>query len=335
MYVRNFFLLAVCCVVQSLLGPTTILAQTTPTIQSPEYSIIAGGDVMLGRRTAKNIQVYGNGDYGFPWKYVVPTFLKADISFINLEAVASHKGAPLQKRYAFRFDPAYLQGLVFAGVDVVSQANNHALDYGYVGLCDSYNNIDALGISVVGTGCTRQQAIAPVIKTLPDGTRVAFLAMSEFYQGNTATKNRPGFAPFSVVWMTDMARSLKDNGDADIVIVSVHAGIEHSRVPGKRMEGLYRSLIDGGVDVVLGHHPHVPQPIEQYADGWIVYSLGNLIFDMHDVLPGTKQQILAKVRIRDGRVIGVRRIPIEMNQYFQPFLVADKERIESGHWEEE
>jgi poly-gamma-glutamate capsule biosynthesis protein CapA/YwtB (metallophosphatase superfamily) len=331
MFARRSVLIVVICVVQCFVPTATILAQsaTTP-ISSPIYTIIAGGDVMLGRRVAKYIKL--NNDVTHPWNYIAPTFQKADISFVNLEAVASSRGTALQKRYTFRFDPVYLHGMAYAGIDVVSQANNHALDYGYTALCDSYTNISSLGIDVIGTGCNRKQATTPVIKTLPDGTRVAFVAMSEFYQGNTATTTRPGFAPYSVVWITDLAQNLKDTGKADIVIVSVHAGIEHSFAPGERMQELYRSLVDGGVDVVLGHHPHVPQPIESHGEGWIVYSLGNLIFDMHDAIPHTKRQILARIVIQDGRVRMVRRVGVEMTDQFQPYLLKDKKEILNGTW---
>jgi len=296
---------------------------------SPVYSIVAGGDVMLGRKTATNIQKYGAH---YPWKYVAPTFAAADIAFVNLEGVASWKGKPLDKRYVFRFAPESLNGLVSAGIDVVSIANNHTLDYGYAGLCDSYNSITSRGVAAVGAGCTRAQAISPNIQKLPDGTRVAFFAISEFYQGNTATKTRPGYAPFSIAWITDQAISLKESNKADIVVVSVHAGTEHVFVPNQKMKDMYRTLIDGGVDIVLGHHPHVPQPIEKYNDGYIAYSLGNLIFDMHHVIPTTKRQILARFNVRDGVIIGAQRILLEMNDDFQPYRVSDKDKIQQGLW---
>lgn len=286
---------------------------------------------MLGRRTLKLIEQH---DTSYPWKYVAPVFRAADIAFINLEGVASERGAALQKRYAFRFPQYTLAGARDAGIDVVSIANNHTLDYGYIGMCDTYKTLIEQEMSPIGAGCNRAQAIAPVIRELPDGTRVAFFAISEFYQGNTATKSSPGFAPYSPKWIMSAARALKKSGDADIVILSIHAGTEHVFTPNKRMQTLYKSIIEGGVDVVLGHHPHVPQPIQRYGDGWIVYSLGNLIFDMHDAIPHTTDQILAKISIQKGKVTSAGPIPIRMTEDFQPYLVADEEQVLAGGWEQ-
>lgn len=291
---------------------------------SPTHTIVAGGDVMLGRRTASHIETTAAGDASFPWKYVRKVFSDADIAFVNLEGVASTRGKPLDKRYVFRFSPDYMSGLSDSGIDIVSLANNHALDYGYIGLCDTYDAVASRGMSPIGAGCNRAAAIIPAMRTLSDGTRVAFFAISEFYQGNTATSKRAGFAPFSPQWIMDEAARLKKENLADIVIVSVHAGIEHSFVSGKRIEKMYRGMIDGGVDVILGHHPHVPQPIERRGGGWIVYSLGNLIFDMHDKIPHTRKQILAEISIQDGQVMSVKEIPLVMNKYFQPVPVKKR-----------
>ncbi len=86
------------CLAALLVCSTAFAQMLLPDTETPTYSIIAGGDVMLGRRTAKNIQKYG---YDYPWKYVAPTFATADIAFINLEGVASWKGTALDKRYTF------------------------------------------------------------------------------------------------------------------------------------------------------------------------------------------------------------------------------------------
>jgi poly-gamma-glutamate synthesis protein (capsule biosynthesis protein) len=314
---RHRYCIALTLIVASTFFSSTVHAETT-------YHIVAGGDVMLGRRMEKNIHKYGKGDYRYPWQYIAHIFQSADIAFINHEAAMSTRGKDSGKRYSFRVDPRNLIGIEYAGIDVASLANNHINDWGTDALCDTVENLNSINAGPVGAGCNRKQAYAPVTKTLPDGTRVSFFAITPFTQYLIPTKKKPGISLFDSDWLIEKIRDMKEKNLTDIIIVSSHTGTEHVRKSNKIQQTLYRKLIDNGADLILGHHPHVPQEIEKYNDKYIIYSLGNLIFDMHDRLPGTKDQFIADIVVYNGSIINVFSIPITMNQYFQPILTDKK-----------
>ncbi|HPM22592.1 MAG TPA: CapA family protein [Phycisphaerae bacterium] len=160
---------------------------------------------------------------------------------------------------------------------VCALANNHIMDFGPAGLAETLSALLAAGIHAVGAGDTLDVARQPLF--LDDaGTRVAILACCEAQFG-VAVAAQPGVAAFGP-WVYAAIRACA--AQADAVIVSVHAGAEVSPWPAPAIQDLYRSWIDAGAAVVHGHHPHVPQGLEEYHDGLIFYGLGNLAVNPHE-----------------------------------------------------
>ena len=137
--------------------------------------------------------------------------------------------------------------------------------------------LDGAGIAYVGAGKDLECAVAPAMITAK-GLRIAFLGRNLWFpKGVWFRPDAPGVAPIEPdtieAEVADAARN------ADIVIVSLHWGVEYRRYPSEEQKELARKLIDAGADLILGHHPHVVQPVEEYHGGVIAYSLGNFLFD--------------------------------------------------------
>lgn len=282
------------------------------------FTIHALGDMMLDRGVKARVKGIGNNSYDFLFDKIRDTLDQADIVFANLEGSISDVGADTGKPYSFRFEPAVALALKNAGIDVVSLANNHMLDWGRDSLCATITHLNNAEIGFVGAGCNATEAEAPYIITLGN-TTLGFLAYTEFYQGAHATDTRAGMTEYSIKKIKERIQSLKQDHDVDLVFVSMHWGDEYKTraVPGQVSVG--RELIDAGVDVVIGHHPHVAQEIERYGNGWIIYSLGNFIFDQ-SWSEETMKGLMAEIQVKNKRIYDIVPIPIRINNNFQPYL---------------
>ena len=302
--------------------------QPSPPAVEPTITLAAVGDVMLGHTVAEAIGRYG-ADY--PFQQVAAALREADIAFANLEVPITAGGAPAQKDYVFAAPPQAVDGLAGAGLDIVSLANNHVLDYGVVGLEDTLAALDRAGIAATGAGEDEAAARRPAILSV-EGLRLAFLAyvqvpndsVSGFGEDELAAgPTRPG-----VAWarreavVADVEEAARQ---ADLVVVSLHAGPEYQEEPSALQRELAHAAVDAGADLVLGHHPHVLQGIERYKGALIAYSLGNFVFDFdetdyaHPDLPSAQSLILKVTLGREGvgefELLPVRIDPEEARPY--------------------
>jgi poly-gamma-glutamate synthesis protein (capsule biosynthesis protein) len=216
------------------------------------------------------------------FEQVKPCLEEAQLAFVNLECPISDKGVRNGvKEYTFRATTGLTEGLVSAGIDVVSLANNHVLDYGQTALLDTIQRLDDAGVAHAGAGKNIAEAAAPVIMATPAGT-VAVLAASEIVPGGfAATAQQPGTnaaVPNYEKLITAIKAAAKRT---DFVIVSMHWGTEYTNTPNAGQRELAHEMIDAGADLIIGHHPHVIQGMEVYKDRLIAYSLGDFVFDRH------------------------------------------------------
>jgi poly-gamma-glutamate synthesis protein (capsule biosynthesis protein) len=290
-----------------------------PQADERERTLLFAGDIMLSRGVGARMAA--KGDWTHPFHQVAETLRSADLTFGNLECPISDAGRERGHLYSFRADPRALEGLLFAGFDVVSLANNHAYDWGPEALLDTIERLGDAGIRAAGAGSNDREAHYPVVVDL-DGVRVAFLAyVSIEPKVAAAGPEKPGVAwlnPERVLSDIRFARQL-----ADIVVVSPHWGIEYAPKPEPWQVELARRMIDAGADLVVGHHPHVVQPVEEYAGGWIAYSLGNFVFDQRP--PATRRGLLMKVTLRGKQIAGVTTIPTIIEPTFQAAIPAAEE----------
>lgn len=300
--------------------PTTesTTTSTTSTTEAPSLTVAAGGDVQGDRKVGTYIDAHG-GDAALA---KVASYLKtADLAFLNLEGPISDKGSKLSwKEYTFRSRTALAQGLASAGVDVVSLANNHAMDCGSAALLDTIDRLDAVGVEHAGGGKNVTAARSPALLDTDAGT-VAVLAFTDkFASGFAAGSEHPGVATVGdgsrVVEAIKAAKK-----QADYVVVSFHWGTEYTFTAASYQRTLAHRCVDAGADLVLGHHPHVIQGIEVYKDKLIAYSLGDFVFDHR---PGpTGEAFILRVTLRPEGPPVARMIPVYLdNTYGIPAVVT-------------
>jgi len=250
-------------------------------------SINITGDVLLDRGVKKFVDIAGVSG---AMSEVATLFSSADYTLINLECPVTEIGAPRKKSFVFRADPALLTGLNSVGITHASVANNHTLDQGEAGFVDTIKNLAKAGITVVGAVKGRAEAVEPEIIE-KNGVKIAVFAvnMVEIKSSyNVVKEARPCEA--SSAAMLSAVKSFHREHPEIHEIVFMHWGEEYSLFPKDEQVFLARSLIDTGVDAVIGCHPHVIQGVEVYHGRPIVYSLGNLLFDQS--LPGTQHGLV-------------------------------------------
>ena len=269
---------------------------------------------MLDRGVEYAVEKQGNGDFRFPFLKIADYLKKADILFGNLESVISNKGEKVGSVYSFRADPKAIEGLLFAGFDILSVANNHIFDYGRLAMEDGLKRLKNVGIGYIGAGFNEEEVRSGIIKEIK-GVKICFLAYnnkgSEYWQ---AGENSSGIS-----WLDDKitkdVRTAKEK--SDLVIVSMHFGEEYQNKQNGEQEYFAKLAIDSGADLVLGHHPHVIQPVEKYKQGWIAHSLGNFIFDQN-FSEETMEGILLEVIVENKKIQKISQIKIEISENFQP-----------------
>jgi poly-gamma-glutamate capsule biosynthesis protein CapA/YwtB (metallophosphatase superfamily) len=253
-------------------------ALTPETAVSPVASgfvtLNAVGDLMLARDIITMMDEWGSA---YPFAAVKDLLADADITIANMEGTFTERGTQASKVYTFRTPPLHARGLAEAGIDVVSLGNNHAMDFGTQGLQDTLEALDAAGVLHSGAGATNQAARAPVFME-KNGLRLAFLSYNAVSEATFAGPNSYGVANAETVAITQDVVGAK--ASADVVIVSLHAGTEYTDTPTAQQSRLARAAIDGGAVLVLGHHAHVLQGMQEYNGGLIAYGLGNFVFDL-------------------------------------------------------
>lgn len=258
-------------------------------IHLPEVRVIAGGDVLLARGVAREAQT--RKDHAWPFRAIAPILSTADLACVNLESPFSETGPFPDKGMVFRARKEMLEGLILAGVDVVSLANNHIRDAGEKGLDYTVKLLEEAKIKVCGTG-------GPALCDVK-GQLFAFLGYTYDQRNGNWTKDLPRISGMDTARMQKEVSGLRDAGCA--VIVMMHAGWEYRRKPNPQQQSFARAAIEAGASAVVGHHPHVVQEIEERDGGVIFYSLGNLIFDDQKE-DGTREGALAEMLFSGGRL---------------------------------
>ena len=266
------------------------------------------GDIMLDRGVKEATWNYGNKDFRFPFQNIAETLRGYDILFGNLEGPLSDKGNDAGSLYSFRMDPDAIQGLHFAGFDIVSLANNHIGDWGEEAILDTQARLAGAHIAYAGGG------YKPKVLTVGDSA-ISFLAFSE-----------SGVYGIGERYVEDVEQSIKKAKEtSDVVIVSFHFGEEYQTEPNRYQQKISRRAIEAGADAIVGHHPHVVQPIEWYKNSFIAYSLGNFVFDQN-FSEATMAGLLLEVVIEDKKITEVRPRDVVINKRFQPSFRSDFEK---------
>jgi poly-gamma-glutamate synthesis protein (capsule biosynthesis protein) len=298
-------------------------------------TIAAVGDVLL--HTPLQQQAYSAPDgHQSLWKHVAPLLSRADITYANLEGPCAegttttgpaHDPGKVFDNHVytsypqFNYHPSLIPALKEAGFDVVSTANNHAMDRRSLGADKTIDNLRAAGLPFTGTRRSNEPdgALFSIVES--HGVRLAFVACSFSTNGIPDPKNQVlscfDDKPVLLATIKELAQK-KDEVDA--VIVTPHWGIEYEHTPRPQEKSLARDMVAAGALVVLGNHPHVTQGMEKLpapggGEAFVIYSLGNFVSGQVG-LSKTSSQILyvGLTKSDDGKVTvnGVRYLPIMM-----------------------
>ena len=243
--------------------PTTEAPTTAPTETEPpeiRYTLSFAGDCTLASDSGSYGSPHGfigtiGTDYGYPFRNVLDIFESDDFTIINLESVLADQGVSANKLFTFRGPTAYTEIMTSSSVEAVTLANNHTMDFGKAGYDSTTQALTDAGIHFVEENKTR-------LLTTESGLTIGLYADSFQFSEAEIRKN---------------VKALRDQG-AEIIICAFHWGTEGSYRPTAGQKNIAHAAIDAGADIVYGHHPHVLQPIEEYGDGYIFYSLGNFSF---------------------------------------------------------
>ena len=279
-------------------NPTTNLpVETAPPESKQETIITFTGDVLLTDYMINNYK--RDGIKGLVDQKLYDLLYNADINMINQEFPFSNRGTPMvNKEYTFRASTEHVKIFKDMGVDIVTLANNHTLDYGTEALLDTFTTLEEAGISYVGAGKNLDRA-KKIEYFEVNGYRIAFVGASrvlpivDWY----ATSSRPGIlSTYDSTITREQIKEAKEQ--ADYVVVYVHWGKEHTERPVAYQRNMGKEYIDSGADIVVGSHTHSLQGVEFYQGKPIVYSLGNFIFSRNT----TETAMIALIIDEDGKL---------------------------------
>jgi len=269
--------------------------------------------------------------YHYPYQATAEILRSADVAFANLEAPVTESRARMWqiKDYYYRVEPTALEAWQWMGLDLINLANNHIFDYRARGVHDTVRHLDGAGLAHIGAGADESAARRAVIFDV-GGTRIGFLGYLEdqvgwnLYLRTYAVGGRAGAAMLTERDVAEDVRRLRPL--CDVLLVSVHWGDNYAPVTAaQRRWG--RRLIDLGVDVVVGHHPHDVQAVERRGPGVILYSLGNYAWGAPGY-PHLRIGFIARVGISARRMRFVELQPIATQNRlvaFQPRVITPDE----------
>ncbi|MXW96668.1 MAG: CapA family protein [Acidimicrobiaceae bacterium] len=277
-------------------APITTVRSTTTTSESTRaWTLLAGGDVLMEHSERLGLD---------PFEFIEPPLGSSDLSVVNVEMAISDRGTPHYKTYVFRAPPPAARRIAAGGVRVANLANNHAMDFGGDALADTIDLLEGAGVATIGAGRNIDEAYRYRILTTGGGVNVAFVGASLVVPSNFAAgSSTPGIAsahPPDLARVLDTVRAA--GAAADAVVVIVHWGVEREPCPNDAQRSLSQQLLDAGADAVIGHHPHVLQPVVHTGDKLVAFSLGNFIWEPRQHMSG--ETGVLQVDFEGDRVVG-------------------------------
>ena len=274
-------------------------------------TITLTGDILLDRGVRRQIERWGI-DSLFT-RGIDSVFVHSDIVIGNLECPATNIHTPAIKQFVFRGNPEWLHNLRHHGITHLNLANNHSVDQRRGGLRNTYDNCLGAGIVPLGAGRNMAEAVQPVMLT----KNVWMFATLQLPLENfTYLPDSFSVSQESIDSLCLRISRLRTKEPAAYIIVCPHWGIEHRLEPASWQRRQAHMLIDAGADIIVGHHTHTLQSIENYKGKPIYYSIGNFIFDQ--AKPVNTKTCLVQIKIVQDEV-NVKTIPVIIKQC-RPYL---------------
>ncbi|HMK62823.1 MAG TPA: CapA family protein [Acidimicrobiales bacterium] len=283
-------------------------------LETGSFTLALAGDTMLGRGVAERL-----GQHPAPSLFseaVIAAAAEADVFIVNLECAISDRGEPWpdpEKPFFFRAPPVAAEVLARLGVDCVTLANNHALDFGPTALLDTIRHLHDSGVACVGAGATEQEARTPV-RIEANGTTIGVVGVTDHPHDYAADDHTPGVAYADLrhstpSWLTDSIRAL----ETGVVVVTPHWGPNMTSGPVPHVRRAAEELRRAGAKLIAGHSAHVFHGVSR----GILYDLGDFLDDYwRDPVLRNDLGLLFLVTFADHQPVGLQAIPLALDYCF-------------------
>jgi poly-gamma-glutamate capsule biosynthesis protein CapA/YwtB (metallophosphatase superfamily) len=304
----------------SSLAPSSLAPSGPPAVASAaaapvELRLAFAGDVHFMDRTAALLK-----NPATAFGPIAPTLADADLTVVNLETAITSRGTPEPKTYHFRTGPKAIDALKAAGIDAVSIANNHILDYGRVGLLDTLDALRAADYPHFGAGRNAEDAYRPWYTEIK-GVKIALVGFNQVHE--LASAWAPGADKPGVALAFDTSRTVaavtQARAEADLVIVFNHWGQEGSGCPSAEQKTLAARLSEAGADVIIGAHAHTLQGSGWLGRTYVAYGMGNFLW--YGPSKSTETGVL-RLTVRARAVVGTEFLPAVVSSTGQPTLLT-------------
>lgn len=266
--------------------------------EEEQLSVLFTGDVLLDRGVRPIAERRG---VAYLFDSVQTEFLKSDAVVVNLECPLTDTVSPVNKRYIFRANADWAKDLSQVGITHAALANNHTNDQGRRGLQATYQHLTDAGIVPIGYGNSYEEQSEPVVITKGNVEVAVFNAVMMALENWHYIDGKPGICQPSTEQFVQTIADYREQHPGTSIVAVLHWGVEFNALPSMNQRLLARQLADAGVDAIIGHHPHVTQPVDTIGHTLVCYSLGNFVFDQHP--PQTRQCIMLRLNIKAGRHI--------------------------------
>lgn len=299
-------LLALCMLAFTACAANVAVVAPDATANPPGFvprtaTILGSGDVLIHPPLTEQAQrdAAAKGETGYDFGDILgaiaPDVHAAELAICELETPLAPPAGPFTGYPEFSVPPQVLTALKADGYEACTTASNHTLDKGFAGLVRTLDELDAAGLQHTGSARTETEADAPLIITLPNGVKVASLAYTYGLNDHKPPPDKPWSVNLiDVKKILAAAKRAKKNG-ADIVVLSLHWGTEydHLATPTQLVQAK-QLLASPDVDLILGDHAHVIQPMQKLGDKWVIYCMGNLVARHSQPIDDNREGILAK-----------------------------------------
>lgn len=270
--------------------------------------ILFTGDVLLDRGVRHEIERHGVEGL---FEGVNEAFRQADAVVVNLECPLTTRHAPVGKKFVFRAEPEWAESLRRTGITHAALANNHTIDQGREGLTDTYHALRKAGITPLGYGRTADEQAAPVVVRKGNLKVALFNTIPLPIENWPQAEGKPDICRVSVRRLATAIRKYKAANPGTRVVAVLHWGTEFQPVPDMQQRYDARLLAQAGADAIIGHHPHVLQPVDTIGSTLVFYSLGNFVFDQSH--PAAQKAAMALLRFTPAGV-QAETIPVEIRR---------------------
>ena len=291
---RKYFILLAVSIVASVCHADTL-------------NVVFTGDILLDRGVRRVIDKHGV-DHLFT-EGIDSVFRSAQVVVGNFECPATKIQSPVQKLYIFRGEPEWLEALKRHGITHLNLANNHSIDQGREGLLDTRQNIIDTGMTPIGAGANMSEAAEPVLLSRTPRNVWLVPSLRLALENYAYLPDRPCVSQEPMDSLLNRVHRLRKADSTAVIIVSLHWGGEHTMHPVNSQRWDARQITRAGADVLVCHHTHTLQDVEDINGHSVFYSIGNFIFDQSK--PENTKACLVRLKIT-SETVTAEAIPIEI-----------------------